>query len=59
MGGTPVVFTYLVLDLQERVGVRGGIHAEAGASRGGPQPLLTIAQQVRPRGQVGSWANLI
>ncbi len=48
----PVVFTYLVLDLQERVGVRGGIHAEAGASRGGPQPLTT-SSEVRPRGQVG------
>jgi hypothetical protein len=56
MGGTPVVFTYLVLNWQERVGVRGGIHAEAGASRGGPQPLTTTSPEVRPRGQVGSWA---
>ncbi len=33
--------------------MRGGIHAEAGASRGGPEPLTT-ASEVRPRGQVGS-----
>jgi hypothetical protein len=53
MSGTPVVFTYLFLDLQKRVGVRGGIHAEVGASRGGPEPL-TPAPEVRPRGQVGT-----
>jgi hypothetical protein len=57
MGGTPVVFTYLFVDVQERVGVRGGIHAEAGASRGGPQPPAT-SPEVRLRGQVGPRAIL-